>query len=54
MASVDTAALELLAAWKARDATTDPKKLPQAVEVAEFMQAMNENGAATAGRLLFP
>ena len=37
MGSVDNATLELLAAWKAEDATTDPEKLRQAdEEVAEF------------------
>jgi len=55
MASVDTATLELFAAWKAEDATTDPEKLRQADEdVAEFKKAMNENRAATGARLLFP
>jgi hypothetical protein len=55
MGSVDTATLELLAAWKAEDATTDPEKLRQAdEEIAEFKKAMNENRAATGARLLFP
>jgi hypothetical protein len=53
--SIDTATLELLAAWKAEDATTDPEELRQAdEEVAEFKKAMNENRAATGARLLFP
>ena len=53
--SVDTATLELLAAWKAEDATTDPEKLREAdQEVAEFKKAMNENRAATGARPLFP
>jgi hypothetical protein len=53
--SVDTATLELLAAWKAEDATTDREKLREAdEEVAEFKKAMNENRAATGARLLFP
>ena len=53
--SVDFPTLELLAAWKAEDATTDPEKLRQAdEEVAEFKRAMNENRAATGARLLFP
>jgi hypothetical protein len=30
--SVDTAALELLASWKAQDATTDPEKIRAADE----------------------
>ena len=55
MGSVDNATLELLAAWKAEDATTDPEKLRQAdEEAAEFKKAMNENRAATGARLLFP
>jgi len=53
--SVDTATLELLAAWKAQDATTDPEKLREAdEEVAEFKKAMNANRAATGACLLFP
>jgi len=55
MASIDTATLELLAAWKAEDATTDPEKLREAdEEIAEFKKAMNENRSATGARLLFP
>ena len=55
MASVDTATLELLASWKAQDATTDPEQIRAAEEeVSEFMKAMNENRAATGERLLFP
>ncbi len=54
MGSVDTATLELLASWKAQDATTDPEKIRAAdEEVAEFKKAMNENRAATGARLLF-
>ena len=55
MGSVDTATLELLAAWKAEDATTDREKLRRAdQEVTEFKKAMNENRAASGARLLFP
>jgi hypothetical protein len=55
MGSVDTATLELLASWKAEDATTDPELIRAAEdEVSEFMKAMNENRAATGERLLFP
>jgi hypothetical protein len=51
---IDTATLELLAAWKAEDATTDPDKLREAdEEIAEFKKAMNENRSATSARLLF-
>ena len=53
--AVDTATLELLAAWGAQDATTDPEKLREAdKEVGEFKKAMNANRAATGARLLFP
>ena len=53
--SVDTATLELLAAWKSEDATTDPAKIREAdEEVAAFKSAMNENRAATGAQLLFP
>lgn len=53
--AIDTATLELLAAWKAEDATTDLEKLREAdEEVTEFKKAMNENRSATGARLLFP
>ena len=53
--SVDTATLELLAAWKAEDATTDLEKLREAdEEITEFKKSMNANRAATGARLLFP
>ena len=55
MGSVDSATLELFAAWRSEDVTTDPEKLRQAdEEVAQFKKAMNENRAATGARLLFP
>jgi hypothetical protein len=55
MGSVDTATLELLAAWKAEDATSDPEALRKAdEEVAEFKKAMNENREAVGARKLFP
>lgn len=53
--AVDTATLELLAAWKAEDATNDPAKLREAdKEVARFKKAMNENREAAGARPLFP
>ncbi len=53
--SVDTATLELLASWKAQDASTDPEQIRAAEEeVTEFIKAMNENRVATDERLLFP
>ena len=55
MGAIDAATLELLAGWKAEDATTDPEKLRQAdEEVAEFKKAMNDNRAAAGARLIFP
>jgi hypothetical protein len=55
MGSVDVATLELLASWKAQDATTSPEQIRAAEdEVTEFMKSMNENRAATGERLLFP
>ena len=55
MGAIDTATLELLASWKAEDATTDPEKLREAdEEIAQFKKAMNANRAATGARLLFP
>ena len=53
--SIDTATLELLAAWKAEDATSDPEKLREAdEEIAKFKKAMNETRAAGGARPLFP
>ena len=53
--SIDTATLELLAAWKDQDATTDPELIRVAEEeLAEFKKAMNENRAAVGARLLSP
>ncbi len=53
--TLDTATLELLAAWKAEDVTTDPEKIREAdEEIAEFKKALNANRAATGARLLFP
>jgi hypothetical protein len=53
--AVDTGTIELLASWKAQDASTDPEEIRAAEEeVTEFMKAMNENRAATGERLLFP
>jgi len=53
--SIDTATLELLAAWKAEDATSDPEKLRAAdKEIADFKKAMNETRAAVGARPLFP
>ena len=55
MGAVDTATLELLAGWKAEDATSDPEKLRQAdEEAAEFKKAMIETRAATGAQLIFP
>jgi hypothetical protein len=53
--SIDTATLDLFAKWRAEDATDDAEELRAAEqELTEFKKAMNENRAATGGRLLFP
>jgi hypothetical protein len=49
MGFLDTATLELFAAWKAEGVTTEADE-----EIAEFKKAMNENRAASGARLLFP
>jgi len=55
LGSVDTATLELLAAWRAQDATTDPEQLRAAEqEVSEFKKAMNENRVLAGEPKLFP
>jgi hypothetical protein len=52
---IDTATIELLAAWKAQDATTDPEQIRAAEEeIAEFKKAMNGNREATGERIVFP
>ena len=52
---VDAATLELLAAWKTEDATSDPEKLREAdEEIATFKKTMNESRAAAGARPLFP
>jgi hypothetical protein len=41
---IDAATLELLAKWRAEDATDDPEELREAEqELAEFKKTMNEN-----------
>ena len=51
----DDISLELLPAWNADDATTDPERFREAdQEIAEFKKARNENRSATGARLLFP
>jgi len=53
--AIDTATLDLLARWKAQDATTNPEQLQAAErEVTEFKKAMNDNRTAAGERLLFP
>jgi hypothetical protein len=42
--SIDTVTIELLAGWRAEDATQDPKEIELAEkELAEFKKAMNDN-----------
>ena len=44
--AVDTATVELLAAWRRQDASNDPEQIRAAEqEVAEFKKRMNENRA---------
>lgn len=51
----DTATVELLAGWRAEDATTDPEKLREADEkIAEFKKSMNSTRALNGARLIFP
>ena len=52
---IDTVTLELLAAWQAEDATSDPEEIRAAEqELAEFKQAMNENRVSCGEPLLYP
>jgi hypothetical protein len=52
---IDTATLELLAAWRIEDATEDPEKIRAAEqELAEFKKAMNENRIRAQEPLLYP
>ena len=53
--SIDTATLELLASWRAEDATSNPEELRAAEqELADFKKAMNENRARAGEPLLYP
>lgn len=53
--AVDSATLELLAKWKAEDATKDPEAIRSAErELAEFKRAMNESRSESGEPLLFP
>ena len=53
--SIDIATLELLAAWRAHDATNDPEELRAAErELADFKRTMNENRAGAGELLLYP
>jgi hypothetical protein len=53
--SIDTATLDLLAAWREQDATTDPEQIRAAEEeLAEFKKAMNESRKLAGDSLLFP
>jgi hypothetical protein len=52
--AIDTATLDLLAKWKAEDATTDPTAIQAAErEVSEFKRAMNANRAESGGPPVF-
>jgi hypothetical protein len=53
--AIDSATLELLAQWKAEDATKDPQAIRSAGrELAEFKRAMNESRSESGEPLLFP
>ena len=53
--SVDTATLELLARWRAQDATSDPEQLRAAEqELAAFKKALNESRAVDGEPALYP
>jgi hypothetical protein len=53
--AVDNATLELLAKWKAEDATKDPEAIRSAErELAEFKKAMNESRLESGEHPLFP
>ena len=52
--SVDTATLNLLAQWKAEDATQDPEAIKAAErEVSEFKKALNANRSEAGESPLF-
>ena len=52
--SVDTATLDLLAKWKAEDATQDPEAIKAAErEVSEFKKALNANRSESGESPLF-
>jgi hypothetical protein len=47
--------LDLLAAWREQDATTDPEKIREAEEeLADFKKAMNESRKTAGEPPLFP
>ena len=52
---IDTATLELLASWRAQDATNNPDEVRAAEqELAEFKKMMNENRELSREPLLYP
>ncbi len=52
---IDTATLELLANWRAQDATADPEQIRAAEqELAEFKKALNDRRTAAGEPVLFP
>jgi hypothetical protein len=52
--AVDTATLELLAAWRRQDATNDPDQVLAAEkELAEFKKSIDENRAMAGERKLY-
>ena len=52
--SIDTATLELLAKWKAEDATQDPESIRAAErELSEFKKSINANRSESGEPALF-
>ena len=53
--SIDTATLELLASWRAQDATENPEELRQAKqEIADFKKALNDNRSSAGESRIYP
>jgi hypothetical protein len=53
--SLDTATIQLLAAWRREDATDDPEEIRAAEqELAEFKRVINENRTAVGETRLYP
>jgi hypothetical protein len=52
---IDSATLDLIAGWRAEDATSNPDEIRAAeCELVEFKRAMNENRTSAGEPLLYP